>query len=59
MKLGEPDSGGRRKPIPVKGSNFFMPADTVISAIGEEPDLSFLPYSFLKKGTSIFVDDEY
>ncbi len=59
MKLGEPDASGRRKPVPVKGSNFQVAADTIISAIGEEPDLSFLPYSFLKKGVRLFVDDDY
>ncbi len=59
MKLGEPDESGRRRPVPVKGSQFFMNADTVISAIGEEPDLSFLPYSFLKKGVRLFVDDDH
>ncbi|MCL5021060.1 MAG: NAD(P)-binding protein, partial [Bacteroidetes bacterium] len=59
MKLGEPDESGRRKPIPVKRSNFSMPANTIIAAIGEEPDLSFLPYSFLKKGVRLFVDDDY
>ncbi len=59
MKLGEPDESGRRKPVPIKGSNFALSVDTVISAIGEAPDLSFLPYSFLKKGVRIFVDDNY
>ena len=59
MKLGEPDTSGRRKPIPVKGSNFSVAVDTIIAAVGEEPDLSFLPYSFLKKSVRIFVDDEH
>ncbi len=59
MKLGEPDSSGRRKPVPVKGSNFSVSADTIITAIGEEPELSFLPYSFLKKGLRILVDDDH
>jgi NADH-quinone oxidoreductase subunit F len=43
MKLGEPDAGGRRHPIPISGSEFFAPADTVIAAVGQAPDLSFLP----------------
>lgn len=34
MELGEPDSSGRRRPIPVEGSNFFLEADTVIIAVG-------------------------
>jgi NADH-quinone oxidoreductase subunit F len=43
MKLGEPDASGRRRPIPILGSEFFAPADTVIAAVGQAPDLSFLP----------------
>jgi len=38
MRLGEPDSSGRRRPIPVKGSNFKVHADTIISAIGQKVD---------------------
>ncbi len=59
MQLGEPDASGRRKPVPVKGSEFEIQADTIITAVGEEPDLSFIPYSFLKKGARIFVDDDH
>jgi NADPH-dependent glutamate synthase beta subunit-like oxidoreductase len=43
MRLGEPDASGRRRPILVPGSEFFAPADTVIAAVGQAPDLSFLP----------------
>jgi len=43
MRLGEPDASGRRRPIPVSGSEFFATADTVIAAVGQAPDLSFLP----------------
>jgi NADPH-dependent glutamate synthase beta subunit-like oxidoreductase/2,4-dienoyl-CoA reductase-like NADH-dependent reductase (Old Yellow Enzyme family) len=43
MELGEPDSSGRKRPIPIKGSNFTMAADMIIPAIGESPDLTFLP----------------
>jgi glutamate synthase (NADPH/NADH) small chain len=38
MELGEPDESGRKRPVPVKGSNFFMDADTVIIAIGQRPN---------------------
>ena len=38
MKLGEPDSSGRRKPIPIPGSEFLMDVDTVIVAIGQSPN---------------------
>jgi len=43
MKLGELDDSGRRRPIPVVGSEFIMQFDAVIPAIGELPDVSFLP----------------
>jgi formate dehydrogenase alpha subunit len=39
MKLGEPDSSGRCRPMPVKGSEFVAELDTVIAAIGEQPDV--------------------
>ncbi len=38
MELGEPDSSGRRRPIPVKGSEFLMDADQIIVAIGQGPN---------------------
>jgi NADPH-dependent glutamate synthase beta subunit-like oxidoreductase/2,4-dienoyl-CoA reductase-like NADH-dependent reductase (Old Yellow Enzyme family) len=41
-ELGTPDASGRRKPEPVKGSEFVIDVDTVIAAVGEVPDLSFL-----------------
>lgn len=34
MKLGEPDAKGRRSPVPIEGSNFILPCDTVALAIG-------------------------
>jgi len=37
MELGEPDETGRRRPIPVPNSNFVIPVDTVIVAIGNDP----------------------
>jgi formate dehydrogenase beta subunit len=42
MELGEPDSSGRRRPIPIEGSEFFIETDVVIPAIGQEPDLALL-----------------
>ncbi len=38
MKLGEPDAKGRRKPVPVEGSNFSVAVDTAIKALGYWPD---------------------
>ena len=43
MQLGEPDASGRRAPAPVEGARFTVPADTVLSAIGESVDLESLP----------------
>jgi 2-oxoacid:acceptor oxidoreductase delta subunit (pyruvate/2-ketoisovalerate family) len=43
MKLGDPDESGRRRPVPVPGSEFFLPCDTVLTAIGEGPEFSGLP----------------
>jgi NADPH-dependent glutamate synthase beta subunit-like oxidoreductase len=43
MQLGEPDESGRRKPIPIEGSEFTREVDMVILAIGEMPNLTFLP----------------
>ncbi|MFH1759603.1 MAG: NADPH-dependent glutamate synthase [bacterium] len=34
MELGEPDASGRRRPVPIKGSEFIMEVDTVVVAIG-------------------------
>ena len=42
MKLGEPDDSGRRRPVPVEGSEFEVEADMVIMAIGQQVDHSFL-----------------
>ena len=43
MNLGEPDKSGRRRPIPVEGSEFMVPADTVVTALGQVPDFGCLP----------------
>lgn len=56
MKLGEPDETGRRRPIPVEGSDFIEKWDTIILAIGEIPDLSFLPKEIELFGRTIAVN---
>lgn len=38
MELGEPDDSGRRRPIPIEGSEFRIDVDTVIMAIGQSPN---------------------
>jgi formate dehydrogenase beta subunit len=42
MKLGEPDESGRRRPEPIPGSEYLLPCDLVIPAIGQDPDLDYL-----------------
>ncbi len=41
-KLGEPDKSGRKQPVIVEGSDQLVPADMIITAIGETPDFKFL-----------------
>jgi heterodisulfide reductase subunit A len=41
--LGEPDASGRRRPVPVEGTEFTVDADAIIPAISQRPNLSFLP----------------
>jgi NADPH-dependent glutamate synthase beta subunit-like oxidoreductase len=42
MELGEPDASGRRRPVPIEGSETVLEIDMLISAISQQPDLSFL-----------------
>ncbi len=42
MKLGEPDESGRRRPIPIEGSEFIIEADMFIPAVGQIVDLSWI-----------------
>jgi NADH-quinone oxidoreductase subunit F len=61
MKMGEVDQTGRRRPVPVEGSEFIVELDNLIVAIGEQPDTSFLTkvseLEFTRRGTMI-VDSE-
>jgi NADH-quinone oxidoreductase subunit F len=43
LKSGDYDESGRRRPVPVKGSEFVINTDMVVPAVGQAPDLSFLP----------------
>jgi heterodisulfide reductase subunit A-like polyferredoxin len=56
MELGEPDSSGRRRPLPIPGSEYDIAVDQVIPAIGQTPDLSALEdvagVSFSRWGTA-------
>ena len=38
MELGEPDASGRRRPVEIKGSEFLLPVDSVIMALGTSPN---------------------
>jgi glutamate synthase (NADPH/NADH) small chain len=38
MELGEPDESGRRKPVPVKGSEFVLAVQTIVEAVGQKPN---------------------
>ncbi|MCM1495667.1 MAG: NADPH-dependent glutamate synthase [Bacteroides sp.] len=38
QELGEPDASGRRSPVPVEGSNYVIPVETVVIAIGQSPN---------------------
>ena len=42
MALGEPDESGRRRPVPLESSQFTIPLDTLLVAVGEQPDVAFL-----------------
>ena len=39
MELGEPDDSGRRRPVPIEGSEFVIECDTVVAAISQEPEI--------------------
>jgi NADPH-dependent glutamate synthase beta subunit-like oxidoreductase len=55
MELGEKDSSGRRRPVPIEGSEFDLELDNVILAISQSPDLSWLPKGRLEisRGTLV------
>ncbi len=56
--LGVPDESGRRRPVPVEGSEFIIPADSVLLAIGEMPEVDSLPKELaVSRQNRIIVDD--
>ncbi|MBM3246625.1 MAG: NADPH-dependent glutamate synthase [Candidatus Omnitrophica bacterium] len=62
MELGEPDESGRRRPIPVKDSNFVLDVDTVIVAIGQNPNPllpKLVPELKTNKDGTIVVDQDF
>ena len=57
MELGEPDDSGRRRPVPIEGSEFEIPASTVIPAISQAPDFTGLE-SLIEGRDWIKVDED-
>jgi glutamate synthase (NADPH/NADH) small chain len=60
MELGPEDESGRRRPVEIPGSEFVLPVDTVVKAIGQQPRtelLSWIDGLELHRGL-IAVDDE-
>lgn len=60
MELGEPDESGRRSPVPLPGSEFRIPCQTVVAAIGQAPNPTLqkvTPQLVTKRGR-IVVDQE-
>ncbi|HOQ51696.1 MAG TPA: NADPH-dependent glutamate synthase [Candidatus Atribacteria bacterium] len=61
MELGEPDESGRRRPVPIPGSEFVIPIDTVVVAIGQGPNpllLETIPGLQLNRRGYIAADAE-
>jgi formate dehydrogenase beta subunit len=61
MELGEPDQSGRRRPIPIKGSEFVIDTDILIPAIGQRVDLSFMEEKdgiAVTKWSTVVANDE-
>lgn len=61
MELGEPDSSGRRRPIPMEGSEFFIDVDTVVVSVGVSPNPlipASLPQLKVTDWGTIIVDKE-
>jgi homotetrameric NADPH-dependent glutamate synthase len=48
MKLGEPDDSGRRRPVPIEGSEFIIDVNTVIPALGQAPEIDYAKEAGLK-----------
>ncbi|MDD5680852.1 MAG: NADPH-dependent glutamate synthase [Candidatus Omnitrophica bacterium] len=60
-ELGEPDSSGRRRPVLIKGSNYKIPIDTLVVAIGQGPNpllLRTIPELKLNEDGYIIADEE-
>jgi len=61
MKLGDVDKSGRRRPVPIEGSEFSVELDTLIPAIGQQPEIGWLSNGSrikLSRWQTIEVDQE-
>jgi len=56
MRQGEKDESGRARPVPVNNSEFKVDADSVVFAIGEQPELGYLKGRGRRKGNRLAVD---
>jgi NADPH-dependent glutamate synthase beta subunit-like oxidoreductase/ferredoxin len=58
MELGEPDASGRRRPVPIKGSEFTTYYDSVIAAIGQIPEIPSKFTVKVSRGNTVQVDSK-
>lgn len=59
MELGAPDASGRRRPIPIEGSEFRIPVDNIIVAISQKPQIDWLEPAFERtKWGTLVVDPD-
>ena len=58
MELGEPDASGRRRPMPIRDSEFSMDFDAIITAIGETPDVPEQLGLELGRGSTIQINPD-
>jgi glutamate synthase (NADPH) small chain len=61
MELGEPDDSGRRRPVPVKGSEFILEVQTIVEAIGQKPNpiiQSTTPGLNTSKRGTVVIDEQ-
>jgi formate dehydrogenase beta subunit len=53
MELGEPDASGRRRPVPIEGSETLMDVDVVIAAIGQKPEVDWYTEGLEERGLKL------
>jgi len=61
MELGEPDASGRRRPVPIKGSEYLIDAEIIVPALSQGADLSFLEEGHdleLSRWNTFEIDEE-